>query len=106
VQARRFLLSINPQFWWAHRGEAIFDGPQGQSYFLKAQGDYKKHALSYKARTAVLYATSPRSSQVEVPNILTIGVGVQGRMTRGYYGDGISKAIENSTSPQMIFRKA
>jgi hypothetical protein len=41
-------------------------------YYREAQGDYKKHALSGKARTTVLYAASPRSSQVEVPNSLTI----------------------------------
>jgi hypothetical protein len=55
-------------------------GPQGQS--LKAQGGNKKHAFSGKMLTTVLYATSPRSSQDEVPNSLTIRVGVQGRMTR------------------------
>jgi hypothetical protein len=44
-------------------------------------GPVKKHALSGKARTAVLYAAIPRSSQVEVPNRLTTRVGVQGRMT-------------------------
>jgi hypothetical protein len=39
-----------------------------------------------------------RSSQVEFSNSLTPRVGVQGRMTRNCYGDGVSKAIENATS--------
>jgi hypothetical protein len=43
---------------------------------------------------------------VEVPNCLTIGVGVHGRMTRGCYGDGVSKAIENATSPQVSREQA
>jgi hypothetical protein len=56
-----------------------FGVPRGEKlFFLKTQGDYKKHALSVKARTAVFYATGVRSSQVEVRNSLTITAGVQG----------------------------
>jgi hypothetical protein len=73
-------------------------------FVLKAQEDYKKNALSGKARTTVLYAASPGSS--EVPNCLTIRVGVQGRMTRGYYIDCVSEAIENVTSPQTSREQA
>jgi hypothetical protein len=76
----------------AHNG-TYFDGP------------VKKHALSDKARTTVLYATSPRSFQVEVQNSLTIRVVVQGRMTRGFYSDSVSEAVNEPTGELRIGRK-
>jgi hypothetical protein len=59
----------------------FFVALRGTAIFLKAQGDYKKSALSDKAHTTVLHATGLGSSQVEVLSYLTIKVGVQGRMT-------------------------
>jgi hypothetical protein len=63
--------------------DAFFGGPPpwGKAILLKAQGDYKKSALSDKAHTMGFHATGLRSSQVEVLSCLTIKVGVQGRMT-------------------------
>jgi hypothetical protein len=74
--------------------------PRGKATFLKAKVNYKKHALYGKARTTALHDTGLGSSQVEVPNGLTTRVGAQGCMTRSSNGNGVTKVVENATSPQ------
>jgi hypothetical protein len=65
--------------------------PQRQK---KAKEEYKKHAQLGKVRATVLRATSLQTSQVEVPDGLSIRIGVQGRTTRSCSGNGVTKAVE------------